>query len=158
MTGRPDRAWRFVHPAVDVPVAIAERNPGLHVDATGGIDVVEGDACVRQSILLLLSTARGERVMRPAYGCDLHRLVFSPNDATTAGLAIHYVRSAVERWEPRVRVLRVDAGHRLFEGPNLGRIDDPAARLDVVLDYQVRRSGHADHLALTVNLTDGSVA
>ena len=43
--------------------------------------------------------------MRPDYGCELHRLVFSPNDDTTAGLAIHYVRRALERWEPRVEVL-----------------------------------------------------
>lgn len=158
MTPTPDRAWRFVHPAVDAPAAVAERTPGLHVDTTGGIDVVEGDACVRQAILLLLSTARGERVMRPDYGCDLHLLAFAPNDATTAGLAIHYVRSAVARWEPRVRVLRVDAGRRLFHGPGLGAVDDPEARLDVVLDYQVRDSGHAERLALSLNLVEGSVA
>lgn len=158
MNDLPDRAWRFVHPAIDLPAVVAERTPGLHVDATGGIDVVEGDACVRQSILLLLSTTRGERVMRPDYGCDLHRLVFSPNDATTAGLAIHYVRTAVERWEPRARVLRIDAGRKLFEAPNLGRAGDPDAMLDVVLDYQVRRSGRSDRLALSVNLTEGTVA
>ena len=68
-----------------------------------------GDEAVRQSILLLLSTIPGERVMRPTYGCHLHRLVFWPNDDTTAGLAIHYVRRAVERFEPRVEVIRVDA-------------------------------------------------
>lgn len=158
MNERPERAWRFVHPAVDLPTAVAERTPGLHVDATGGVDVVEGDACVRQSILLLLSTSRGERVMRPDYGCDLHRLVFSPNDATTAGLAIHYVRSAIERWEPRARVLRVDAGRRLFTGPGLGGIEDLDARLDVVLDYQVRRSGRADRLTVGLDLTEGTIA
>jgi len=48
--------------------------------------------------------ASGERVLRPEYGCDLHRLVFSPNDATTAGLAVHYVRAALLRWEPRIEI------------------------------------------------------
>ena len=52
---------------------------------------------VRQSILMLLSTRPGERVMPPDYGCPIHRLVFSPNDATTAGLAIHYVRHSLLR-------------------------------------------------------------
>lgn len=159
MTEAPQRAWRFVHPAVDLPTAVAKSAPGLHTDATGGIDLVEGDACVRQSILLLLSTARGERVMRPDYGCDLHRLVFSPNDATTAGLAIHYVRTAVERWEPRARVLRVDAGRRLFDGSPQGNSDDPDldVRLEVVLDYQVRWSGQVDRLALSLDLGEGTV-
>ena len=40
--------------------------------------------------------------MRPGYGCHLFRLAFAPNDDTTAGLAIHYVRQALERWEPRI--------------------------------------------------------
>src|SRR5215468_12298027 len=82
---------------------------GLNLSPTGGIEMVEDRDSVRQAILLLLSTRPGERVMRPNYGCDLHRLVFSPNDNTTAGLAIHYVRQAIERWEPRVEVVRLDA-------------------------------------------------
>ena len=56
---------------------------------------VEGDDAVRQAILLLLTTRPGERVMRRTYGSLLHRLVFAPNDDTTAGLAIHYVRQAL---------------------------------------------------------------
>ena len=47
--------------------------------------------------------------MRPTYGCYLRRLLFAPNDDTTAGLAIHYVRSAIERWEPRIDILALDA-------------------------------------------------
>ena len=47
--------------------------------------------------------------MRPDYGCDIHRLIFSPNDDTTAGLAIYYVQRALDRWEPRVEVLQPDA-------------------------------------------------
>ena len=55
--------------------------------ARGRLAMVEGNAAVRQAIQMLLSTAPGERVMRPGYGCDLQRLVFAPNDDTTAGLA-----------------------------------------------------------------------
>jgi len=67
--------------------------------------MVDGDDSVRQAILLLLSTVPGERIMRPEYGCLIHQLVFSPNDATTAGLAIHYVQRALDLWEPRVDVV-----------------------------------------------------
>ena len=92
--------------------------------------MVEGDAAIRQAILLLLSTTPGERVMRPDYGSRLHRLVFAPNDDTTAGLAIHYVRQALRRWEPRVDVLDVDAG------PD----PDTPSRLTVRVRYRVRAS------------------
>jgi uncharacterized protein len=83
--------------------------PGLQVAPTGALEMVDGAAAVRQAILMLLATAPGERVMRPDYGCRIHWLAFAPNDDTTAGLAIHYLRQALRRWEPRIDVLDIDA-------------------------------------------------
>jgi uncharacterized protein len=109
------RAVRFAHPDVHAGTSVADdpaHEPaaaGLGVSAQGRLAMVDGTEALRQSILLLLSTRPGERVMRPAYGCHLHRLVFSPNDDTTAGLAMHYVRSAVAQFEPRAEIVSVDA-------------------------------------------------
>ncbi len=61
------------------------RAGGLTVTPTGALATTSGDAAVRQAILLLLTTRPGERVMRPTYGSHLHRLIFAPNDPTTAG-------------------------------------------------------------------------
>jgi len=133
-------AWRFVHPDFDA----AEGQPGLRVSAQGGVAMVAGVAAVRQSILILLSTRPGERVMRPRYGCDLNRLVFSPNDATTAGLAIHYVRQALLRWEPRIDILRLDAG------PS----ETDPGRLDIVLEYRVRSLNRVDRLVYPFDLSE----
>ena len=81
--------------------------------------------------------------MRPQYGCQIHRLVFSPNDDTTAGLAIHYVKRALNRWEPRIDVLNIDAG-RNEETPEL---------LTIVLEYQVRATQRTENLAFSLDLT-----
>jgi phage baseplate assembly protein W len=108
---------------------------------------VAGDASIRQAILMLLSTTPGERVMRPTYGCHLRRLVFSPNDDTTAGLAIHYVRTALDTWEPRIDILSLDAH----------RHPDAAEILEIVLEYRVRETHRHDVLTYTVSLT-GDVA
>jgi phage baseplate assembly protein W len=132
------RAWRFVHPDLDLPGEAT----GLQVSPRGAIQMVEDNQAVRQSLLLLLTTRPGERVMRPDYGCQLHRLAFSANDDTTAGLAIHYVRQAIETWEPRVEVLRLDAG----ANPARPEI------LEVNLEYLVRATQHIDQLALSMNL------
>jgi phage baseplate assembly protein W len=67
-----------------------------------------GAADIEQAIRVILETAPGERVMRPAFGCGLHRLVFAPNSPTTAGLVAYHVREALGRWEPRIEVERVD--------------------------------------------------
>src|SRR5262245_55772047 len=97
------RAWRFLYPELDAP----EPSAGMRFTPRGGIDLAEGNESVRQAILLLLSTRPGERVMRPDYGCLIHRLLFAPNDDTTAGLAIYYVQRALDRWEPRIDVIRL---------------------------------------------------
>ena len=135
------RAWRFVHPDFDPSGGPS----GLAINNRGGIAMVEGAAAVRQAILLLLSTRPGERVMRPAYGCNLHRLIFSPNDDTTAGLAIHYVRQALDRWEPRIDVLHLDAApsaDRAYPG-----------LLEVYLEYRVRFNLQTEALVYSFDLS-----
>ncbi len=132
------RAWRFVHPDFDFP-----EEPGLQITPGGAIDMVSEQASVRQAVLLLMTTKPHERVMRPEYGCDLYKLVFSPNDGTTAGLAIHYVKQALDRWEPRIQVLRVDAM------PN----QETPGQLDVILEYRVKASQQEEQVVLPIELT-----
>jgi hypothetical protein len=135
------RAWHFLHPDFD------EGQAGLRLSAKGGIEMVEDHLSVRQAILLLLTTRPGERVMRPEYGCHLGRVVFSPNDNTTAGLAMHYVRQALERWEPRIDILRLDAGRNP---------EDPA-RMDVMLEYRVRATQQTERLLFPLYLSEADV-
>jgi phage baseplate assembly protein W len=71
--------------------------------------VAADEESVRQAIRIVLSTARGERVMRPDFGCDLHELVFAPNDRATQAAAAFRVREALQAWEPRIDVLDVQA-------------------------------------------------
>ena len=124
---------------------VARQGCGCCGTPTGGFAWADGDACIRQELLLLLLTVPGERVIRPAFGCHLDRLLFQPNDETLAGLAIHYVQQAIARFEPRIVVLGLDAG--------------PAGAhqtvLEITLQYRIRRSGRDDDLTLWLDL-DGS--
>ena len=124
-----------MHPDLD------QGQPGLALTARGALAMVDSEASIRQALLLLLSTSPGERVMRPTYGCDLGRLVFSPNDDTTAGLAILYVRRAIELWEPRVQLLELDAQ----------RSEDAPSRLDIALSYRVRATLARGQLLFSFN-------
>jgi phage baseplate assembly protein W len=134
-------AWRYVHPDLDAHEEFA----GLQIASTGGIGTVDESDSVRQAILLLLSTIPGERVMRPEYGCNLFLLIFSPNDNTTAGLAIHYVRQAAERWEPRIAIESVDAI------PNTA----DQARLDIILVYRLRATSQTETISFSLDLAGG---
>lgn len=133
------RAWHFRHGNFTGLGA----NDGLKFTPEGGVEMVEGPAAIQQALFLLLSTAPGERVMRPSYGCNIHRLVFAPVDDTTAGLAIHYVQQAIERWEPRVEICKLDAE---FASYNPGE-------LNIVLEYRIRATLHVDTLSFSFSLT-----
>lgn len=134
------RTWRFLHPDFEMV-----EHAGLRLAPTGKAEMVEEHASIRQAVLLLLTTTPGERVMRPDYGCELHRLLFANNDNNAAGLAIHYVHRALQRWEPRIQILHLDAT-RSPEDPH---------RLDIMLEYRVRSTGRTERLAYPFSLSGG---
>ena len=77
------------------------------VDARRRIAVARGERDIEEAIRMILLTPKGQRVMRPTFGCQIHDLIYDPNDATTAGLAAYYVEESLAMWEPRIRVLEV---------------------------------------------------
>ncbi|MBU0961472.1 MAG: GPW/gp25 family protein [Proteobacteria bacterium] len=84
----------------------------LDVDSAGKLTHAEYEESVRQSIWIILGTAKGERVMRPEFGCDIYDLVFAVNSLATAGKLSYAVQQALLHFEPRIDVLdvRVDSG------------------------------------------------
>ncbi|NUT50357.1 MAG: GPW/gp25 family protein [Saccharothrix sp.] len=114
---------------------------------TAGLRVSSGADKVRQSILLILSTAPGERQMRPDFGCAIHDLVFQPNTPALHGLVITKVREALIAWEPRVDLLDV-------------AVEVPPGSPDCVLirvDYQVRATNAAHNLVYPFFVDEGGI-
>ena len=108
----------------------------LQVDPRGGIALAGGEEDIDQALALILSTAPGERPMRPEFGCELHDLVFDAIDAATIGRMETAVRTALDRWEPRVEVTAVDFD---LDGAHEGRVV-------ITVTYQVRASNHLRNL------------
>ncbi|HEY7343066.1 MAG TPA: GPW/gp25 family protein [Ktedonobacterales bacterium] len=79
------------------------------VDTRGRIALARQERDIEEAIRIILLTPKGQRVMRPEFGCQVHDLIFAPNDATTAGLAAYYVEEALAMWEPRIAVKEVSA-------------------------------------------------
>src|SRR3954464_3401025 len=80
----------------------------LGVDRRGAIALAHGADDVEEAIAIILSTAPGERPMRPEFGCGVHDYVFDVIDAATLGRMEEEIRAALERWEPRIDVLGID--------------------------------------------------
>jgi len=75
----------------------------------GRVHEAEGDALVAQSIMQILATSKGERLMRPDYGCGINELVFEANNSTTGNQFEFLVRDALGKFEPRIELLTVKA-------------------------------------------------
>lgn len=88
------RGWKF-------PIA---------VDATTGRFLLsEGEDDIAEAIRIILMTSRGERVMRPDFGCGLREFAFGTTDETTLRLLETDITQAITVWEPRVTDVEVKA-------------------------------------------------
>ena len=85
------RGWAF-------PVKVAPQ---------GGLAITNENNELMQAIRIILTTAPGQRVMRPTFGCRIHELIFAPNNIQTATLARDYVEEALRMWEPRIIVEQI---------------------------------------------------
>ena len=107
----------------------------VKADDYSSVQLAEYEESVRQSIWIILGTAKGERLMRPNFGCGIYDLVFEVNSPSTAGRVAQEVRDALLMFEPRIDVLDVQA--------------QPAGSGEVLLisiDYQVRATDNAFNL------------
>ena len=109
----------------------------LRGDARGGLALAHEDEDVREAISVILGTARGERPMRPEFGCGIHDYVFESVDAYLVGRLEQEVRYALDRWEPRIDVLTVELSvERATEGGVLNEL--------VVIDITYRLRATSD--------------
>lgn len=80
---------------------------------------------LRQSVVDILSTPKGTRVMRRDYGSNLPRLVDKPvNQTLIAALRAETV-DALAKWEPRLRCERV----------NLLEVGQGVVAMDITFTY-----------------------
>ncbi len=70
--------------------------------------LLSGTDHIRQSIVDILTTPLGTRVMLPEYGSKLFDLVDNPTDPSLAMRIIMESAGAIARWEPRVRIDRIN--------------------------------------------------
>lgn len=99
---------------------------------------------IRQSIEIILSTAPGERVMRPDFGSGLKALTFEPISERTTALVQHRVEEALITWEPRIDNITV----RVTAEP-------PRGRLMIDIRYRVRTTNTFYNLVYPFYLLEG---
>lgn len=115
------------------------------VDAGGKIKVSREEEDIRQAIWIILSTSKGERVMRPDFGCGIHDFVFASINTASVALIENSVREALTLWEPRIEVTGVQVSTE-----NVAK-----GELLVSVDYKVRTTNNRFNLVYPFYLTEG---
>ena len=118
----------------------------LNVTPAGKIMMSEHDEDIKESIWIILSTSKGERVMRPDFGCGIYEFVFATINTTTIGLIEASVREALTLWEPRIELINVNvATDKAEEGMLL-----------ISIDYRVRTTNNEFNLVYPFYLKEGT--
>jgi phage baseplate assembly protein W len=117
----------------------------VRINGRGGFSLSRAEQDVAEAIWIVVSTARGERLMEPEFGCGIHDYVFASNDAPTRAAIAYEVQSALVRFEPRIDVLDV----RAEEDPTRQNL------LLVTIDYRIRANNAFHNVVYPFFLTEG---
>jgi phage baseplate assembly protein W len=115
--------------------------------ATGDVELSWFEQDVKEAIRIILQTSRGERVMRPRFGCGIHDLVFGEISATTIAAVDAAVRDSLITYEPRIELLNVAVDP--FDALN--------GLLLVKIDYRIRRTNQTDNLVYPFYFREGGI-
>lgn len=105
----------------------------IQVDPTNGrIMLSEYEEDIEEAIRIIISTAKGERVMRPEFGSTILEYIFNLTDEMTIGMLQTEIEAAIRKWEPRVEDVRAEI---IVDKLN-------QEKLLVSVSYVVRKTNH----------------
>lgn len=110
------------------------------------VSLVENEEDIRQSLIILLNTTIGERVLRPEYGANMEDLLFEALNVTTATMITNRIKRAILFHEPRVKVEEIDMKPDFQEG-----------RVEVLISYFIISTNNRQNLVypyLFIEATD----
>ncbi len=118
----------------------------VKVDGDRTIAMSRYEEDIKEAIWIILGTAKGERVMRPDFGCGIHDLVFAPINTTTVTLVEESVREALTLWESRIELKKVEVStDKAAEG-----------KLPISIDYVVRTTNNHFNLVFPFYMKEGA--
>lgn len=123
---RRQTGWRF-------PVRVDSK--------TGRIATSSYKDNIKESIKIILMTKKGERKMKPDFGCNIHKYMFNIINLTTLKQIESDVEEAILTWEYRINDLKVHAEE--------SREND--GQIIINIDYTIKNSSNPEHMEYIFN-------
>ena len=81
-----------------------QANP-LNADLIG----LKNENAIARSVRNIVMTIPGEKPFNPDFGSNVRNLLFENMDSVSAGLIVDEIRQSIDRYEPRVELINVEA-------------------------------------------------
>ncbi len=127
----------FLGTGVNFPVNI-DKTTGQFLESSHEEDI-------KQAIYIIIMTRKGERVMRPEFGCDIHDYAFEAVDYTVSSLMQKAVQESIILYEPRVRDIKVQV--------DVGDIGQ--GKVWINIEYIVRQTNNPYNLVYPFYINEG---
>ena len=108
---------------------------------TNDVVVSKDASAIKQAIVSLLLTNKGERLMNPKYGSDIRSYLFEPLDYGTAAQIKGNIQSTIDRFEPRISISELkcvpnynDNGFDVEMTYIIRGSDEPPVTVDIFLE------------------------
>ncbi|MGZ8157296.1 MAG: GPW/gp25 family protein [Methylobacter sp.] len=101
---------------------------------------------IQQSLLILLNTAQGERIMREDFGCDLQRFMFEEISQSIINELSVLITDAVLYYEPRIELNNIIVDES----------KETEGLLTIAIDYTVRTTNSRFNLVYPFYLNEAS--
>lgn len=121
---------------IGITLPITNGNTGMFAQSTSLIQQI------KSNFKNLILTKKGERVMQPEFGTDLHRILFENITEDTLENARLTVVQATEQWMPFLEVINFDVINPVNGNPH---------RIDLSVSYRFRNNPNVtDTITVTV--------
>lgn len=118
---------------------------------TKAVEMTEKETDIERSLQILLTTAVGERVMQPKYGCNMDTLLFEPLSTTLKTIMMDKIKIAILYFEPRINAKKIELntqnereGEVLVEIEYIVRATN--SRFNFVFPYYINEGTELDFL------------
>lgn len=112
----------------------------------GSVVMVSDEQDIWESLQLILSTAPGERMMFPKFGCGIRKMVFDNINITFLTQLKDLIRFAILNYEPRI----------ILNDVTIDKADTEDGILRIRLDYTIRKTNSRSNLVYPFYLREGT--
>ena len=112
----------------------------------GSIVMVSDEQDIWESLQVILSTAPGERMMFPKFGCGIRKMVFDTVNATFLTQLKELIRFSILHYEPRI----------ILNNVSINGSDANEGLLNIQLDYTIRKTNSRSNMVYPFYLREGT--